>query len=99
MSSEAPPVPSATTAPLSPSASSPSMAAESTTSEQPPTLKLSVFPPDFSPEELLLRQEDFPSLKVGDVLKIHQPTDKEDSAPPKLLLQVASLRYKFHHSQ
>ncbi len=61
--------------------------------QPPPSLKLSVFPPDFSPAELLLRQEDFPTLRVGDVLQLHQPPERDDGTchQPKLLLQVFSV--------
>ncbi len=48
--------------------------------------KLSLYPTNFSSEEVLLHAEDFPWLSVGDVIEVFAAD--EDGSAPRLLLKV-----------
>jgi hypothetical protein len=54
--------------------------------------KLSVFPPGhFGPgieEDILLNDDDFPGVKVGDILEISQTDVEHEDEKPRLLLMV-----------
>ena len=62
------------------------------TSEVLHKIKLSVFPPGhFGPgieEDILLSEDDFPNLKVGDILEIGQTDLEHEDERPRLLLRV-----------
>ena len=62
------------------------------TSEVLQKIKSSVFPPGhFGPgieEDILLSEDDFPNLKVGDILEIGQTDLEHEDERPRLLLRV-----------
>ena len=49
-------------------------------------LKLSIFPPTFCNEELIIHRQSFPDVQIGDILEIHHPEQDHDN--PRLLLKV-----------
>ena len=64
------------------------------TSEVLQKIKLSVFPPGhFGPgieEDIFLNEDDFPNIKVGDILEIGQTDFEHEDERPRLLLMVRS---------